>query len=88
MTSSSTEKPPRRELVENEYKPLEEYGVIGNKETVALVGRDGAIDWCCFPHIESPSLFARILDSQRSGHFAVSPNQSFEARNKLASPSE
>lgn len=74
--------------MENEYKPLEEYGVIGNKETVALVGRDGAIDWCCFPHIESPSLFARILDSQRSGHFAVSPNQSFEARNKLASPSE
>lgn len=70
----------RTERVEYmEYKPFEEYGVIGNLETVALVGRDGAIDWCCFPHVESSSLFARILDSQRGGHFTVQPAQSFEA---------
>jgi GH15 family glucan-1,4-alpha-glucosidase len=68
--------------LEQGYKPLEEYGVIGNEETVALVGRDGAIDWCCFPHVESPSLFARILDSQRGGHFAVCPTQSFEVEQR------
>ena len=50
-----------------EYKPIEDYGVIGNLETVALVGRDGAIDWCCFPHVESASIFARILDTDRGG---------------------
>lgn len=37
-----------------DYKPLTDYGIIGNLETVAFVGRDGAIDWCCFPHVESP----------------------------------
>jgi GH15 family glucan-1,4-alpha-glucosidase len=61
-----------------EYKPIEDYGVIGNLETAALVGRDGAIDWCCFPHVESSSLFARILDSDRGGHFTVQPSASFE----------
>lgn len=61
------------------YKPLEEYGVIDNLETVALAGRDGPIDWCCFPHVESLNLFVRILDSKRGGHFTVQPAQSFEA---------
>ncbi|MFC6723022.1 glycoside hydrolase family 15 protein [Halobium palmae] len=61
------------------YKPLEEYGVVGNLETVALVGRDGAIDWCCLPRIDSPSVFARLLDNQRGGHLTVAPARSFEA---------
>jgi GH15 family glucan-1,4-alpha-glucosidase len=61
------------------YKPLEEYGLVGNLETVALVGRDGAIDWCCLPRVDSPSVFARLLDSQRGGHLTVAPTRSFEA---------
>ncbi|WP_226483236.1 glycoside hydrolase family 15 protein [Natrinema amylolyticum] len=63
----------------SEYRLIGEYGAVGNLETVALIGRDGAVDWCCFPHIESPSLFARLLDSRRGGHFTVSPSGSFEA---------
>ena len=63
-----------------EYKPLEEYGIIGNLETVALVGRDGAIDWCCFPHVEDTSIFARILDSEQGGHWTIAPARSYEAR--------
>lgn len=61
-----------------EYKPIAEYGVVGNLETVALIGRDGAVDWCCFPHVESPSLFARLLDAEGGGRFSVSPSRSFE----------
>lgn len=61
------------------YKRLEEYGAIGDGNTVALVGRDGSIDWCPFPHVESPSVFAAVLDADRGGHFAVRPNQSFES---------
>ena len=57
-----------------EYKRLEEYGLIGNLATCALVGRDGSIDWCCFPHLESPSVFAAILDSDQGGHFYVRPH--------------
>lgn len=64
---------------ESEYKSLEEYGVIGNLETVALIANDGGIDWCCLPHVESPSIFARILDSQRGGHFTITPTRSFES---------
>lgn len=61
------------------YKPLDEYGVIGNLETVALVGRDGIIDWCCFPHVEDASVFARLLDTNRGGHMAITPVHSFQA---------
>ncbi|MDF9745325.1 glycoside hydrolase family 15 protein [Natrinema salsiterrestre] len=62
-----------------QYKPLEEYGVIGDGNTVAVVGRDGSIDWCPLPHVESPSVFAAILDADRGGRFAVRPTQSFES---------
>ncbi len=53
------------------YKPIESYGVIGDLHTVALVGMDGSIDWCCLPHFDSPSVFAAILDSQRGGFFKI-----------------
>ncbi|SFS92540.1 glycoside hydrolase family 15 protein [Halostagnicola kamekurae] len=62
-----------------QYKQLTEYGAIGDGNTVALVGRDGSIDWCPLPHVESPSVFAAILDADRGGHFAVRPTQSFES---------
>ncbi|WP_256392712.1 glycoside hydrolase family 15 protein [Natronoarchaeum rubrum] len=64
---------------DEKYRPIAEYGVVGNLETVALIGRDGSVDWCCFPHVESPSLFARLLDTERGGHFGVTPARPFEA---------
>jgi len=55
------------------YLPIESYGIIGNLRTVALVGRNGSIDWFCFPHFDSPSVFGAILDWRKGGHFSISP---------------
>ena len=55
------------------YLPIENYGVIGDLHTVALVGTNGSIDWFCFPHFDSPSLFGAILDDRKGGRFQISP---------------
>ena len=46
---------------------------MGNTASVALVRLDGSIDWCCLPALDSPSVFAALLDAQRGGYFQVSP---------------
>lgn len=55
------------------YLPISEYGVIGDLRTVALVGSNGSIDWCCLPRFDSASLFAAILDHRRGGRFRIAP---------------
>jgi len=55
------------------YQPIEDYGVIGDLNTVALVGMNGSIDFMCFPNFDSPSMFARILDDDRGGYFQIAP---------------
>ena len=55
------------------YQPIENYGLIGNMHTAALVGMDGSIDWFCFPHFDSPSVFAAILDDGKGGRFKIGP---------------
>ncbi|HVU89652.1 MAG TPA: glycoside hydrolase family 15 protein [Pirellulales bacterium] len=55
------------------YQPIENYGIIGNMRTAALVGMNGAIDWLCLPHFDSPSVFAAILDAKKGGNFRIAP---------------
>ena len=55
------------------YLPIEDYGLIGNMRTAALVGRNGSIDWLCWPRFDAPSVFARILDDAKGGHFQIAP---------------
>ncbi|SFC06179.1 Glucoamylase (glucan-1,4-alpha-glucosidase), GH15 family [Halobiforma haloterrestris] len=64
------------------YPPIESYGVVGNLETCALVGPDGSIDWFPFPHLESPTIFAAILDHDRGGRFRVAPTDAFESERR------
>lgn len=56
------------------YRPIEEYGLIGDLHTAALVGQDGSIDWLCYPRFDSPSLFGAILDENKGGSFQIAPS--------------
>lgn len=53
------------------YQPIQNYGIIGNMRTAALVGLNGSIDWLCVPHFDSPSVFAAILDDEKGGRFDI-----------------
>jgi GH15 family glucan-1,4-alpha-glucosidase len=55
------------------YQPIENYGIIGDLNTVALVGLNGSIDFMCFPEFDSPSIFAALLDDKRGGYFRIAP---------------
>ena len=55
------------------FEPIENYGVIGNMRSIALVGVNGSIDFLCYPNFDSPSVFAALLDDQRGGCFQIQP---------------
>jgi GH15 family glucan-1,4-alpha-glucosidase len=55
------------------YLPIENYGLIGNMRTCALVGMDGSVDFMCWPEFDSPSIFCRLLDKDKGGHFSIHP---------------
>lgn len=65
-----------------EYQPIADYGVVGNLRTVALVGLNGSIDWCCLPHLDSPSVFGGLLDRRRGGRFQIMPAGHWESRQR------
>ena len=55
------------------YQPIEDYGVIGDLRTAALIGKNGSLDWLCLPHFDSPSVFCAILDDGKGGRFQLAP---------------
>ena len=68
------------------YQPIQDYGIIGDMHSAALVGTDGSIDWLCFPHFDSPSVFAAILDDEKGGRFKIAPAEDGSTRKQLYWP--
>lgn len=62
------------------HLPLEDYGLVGDCSTAALVGRDGGVCWMCAPRFDSEAIFCSLLDPVRGGHFAIAPVGVLEAR--------
>ena len=60
-------------MMANRYAPIEDYGIIGDLHTVALVGKNGSIDFLCLPSFDSPSVFAALLDADGGGRFQIAP---------------
>src|SRR4029453_6608039 len=55
------------------FEPIENYGVIGNMQSIALVGANGSIDFLCYPNFDSPTVFAALLDDEKGGCFQIQP---------------
>ena len=55
------------------FEPIENYGVIGNMQSIGLVGMNGSIDFLCYPNFDSPTIFAALLDDQNGGCFEIRP---------------
>ena len=55
------------------YQPIEDYGIIGNLRTAALIGKNASVDWLCLPRFDSPSVFGAILDDKQGGSYRIYP---------------
>lgn len=55
------------------YLPIADYAIIGNMHTAALIGKNGSLDWCCYPRFDSPAVFCKLLDADKGGRFRIGP---------------
>ena len=58
--------------------PIEDYALIGDRHTAALVGKDGSIDWLCLPRFDSPACFSALLGTPDHGRWLLAPTEEFE----------
>ena len=65
--------------LEKNYPAIESHGIIGDMQTVALVGLDGRISFLYLPEFDSPTVFAAILDPKCGGRFTVAPQLAYRS---------
>jgi GH15 family glucan-1,4-alpha-glucosidase len=82
MLASATHGHLARAQPSSRYRPIADYGIIGDMRSAALVSVDGSIDWCCFPRFDSASLFAALLDPDLGGRFRIAPSEPHTARQR------
>jgi GH15 family glucan-1,4-alpha-glucosidase len=64
--------------------PIQDYAIIGDSRSAALVSKSGSIDWLCWPRFDSPSIFAGILDPRAGGHWSIAPTGAFRSTRRYA----
>lgn len=65
---------------------IEDYGLIGDMQTAALVGRDGSVDWLCVPRFDSPSCFSALVGNERHGYWRLAPAEQARATSRRYRP--
>jgi GH15 family glucan-1,4-alpha-glucosidase len=65
-----------------EVSRIQDYAIIGNGRSAALISKRGSLDWLCWPRFDSPSVFGAILDSKRGGHWSIHPLHQSEVRRR------
>jgi GH15 family glucan-1,4-alpha-glucosidase len=63
--------------------PIGDYALLSDRHSAALVGRDGSVDWLCFPRFDSPAVFARLLDEE-AGHWSIRPSVPYRVSRRYA----
>jgi GH15 family glucan-1,4-alpha-glucosidase len=61
---------------------INDYGIIGDGRSAALISRHGSIDWLCWPRFDSPSIFAALLDREKGGHWSIAPTTPFRTERR------
>jgi GH15 family glucan-1,4-alpha-glucosidase len=61
---------------------IKDYGAVGDCRSVALISRQGSVDWLCWPRFDNPSIFAALLDPEKGGHWSITPTTPFRAERR------
>ncbi|CAA9392443.1 MAG: Glucoamylase [uncultured Nocardioidaceae bacterium] len=67
--------------------PIEDYAVVGDTQTAALIGRDGSVDWLCLPRFDSPACFAALLGTSDHGRWLIGPADEAECSRRYVGDS-